>query len=125
MAYLHTFVGCSGRAYQFHIADKHHVFGDNPGIYALVYSTFWPRSLPRALYIGKTVNARFRPGANAQNHEKKAAASSLGFNQIGFLVERSETGRLKIEEDLIRGLNPPLNQQHRNALSGIFGLRSG
>lgn len=58
------------------------------------------------LYIGITNNFQSR----LKQHHKIAAATALGMTHIGILKITSGKKRKKIERNILKHLNPPLNQ---------------
>lgn len=77
-----------------------------------------------AHYVGQASGAQGldnRVGSCVGNHEKLAAARSRGATHIAAgTVDGGDAAICRIENDLIQGLNPPLNQK---APPG-FGLRT-
>ncbi|WP_379553502.1 hypothetical protein [Qipengyuania sp. DGS5-3] len=119
MTSIHSFTGQSGTVYQFNVAPTGFHHGDVAGIYILLAGSLMMFD-PKVLYVGKTASALDRPGGFADGHHVQAAANTLGFSHIGFLAAAYELQRDNIEQDLIAGLNPPLNVQHRtNAFTGL------
>lgn len=101
----HTWTGESGKAYTFKCAlTKHGIPNDSGGIYVFVrrrYAFFL-----EALYVGKAANLRGR----LLGHEKWGKAWwILGATERHVLRIQTEDERRLIEEDLIRGLTPPMN----------------
>lgn len=99
--------------YQFtiHPADSH--FHRLSGIYIFVIvpetDTQHPASSTQQyslLYIGITNNFQSR----LKQHHKIAEAIALGMTHIGILKITSGKKRKKIEREILRFLNPPLNQ---------------
>jgi hypothetical protein len=101
----HTWYGESGRAYAFHCAlTKKGIPHDSGGIYIFVKRTFV--FFVHALYVGKAANLRSR----LLGHEKWGKAWwILGATERYTMRVRSEDERVMIEEDLIRGLRPRMN----------------
>ena len=102
---LHGWTGESGRTYTFKCAlTKHGIPNDSGGIYVFVrrrYGFFL-----KALYVGKAANLRGR----LVGHEKWGKAWwILGATERHVMRVATETERRMIEEDLIRGLKPRLN----------------
>lgn len=101
--------------YQFtlHPADAH--FHRLSGIYIFVIvpqpeapstDDQLPNTFYHLLYIGITNNFQSR----LKQHHKIAAAMHLGMTHIGILKITSGKKRKKIERDILKHLNPPLNQ---------------
>ena len=59
------------------------------------------------LYVGETSNLFNR----MSGHDKEKAALNRGWNQLHFHYEHDENTRKKIEKELLRHINPPLNDQ--------------
>lgn len=101
----HSWRGKSGRRYFFHCAlTKHGIPQDSGGIYVFVRRDFVFLMTP--LYVGKAENLRSR----LLGHEKWGRAFwMLGATERYTMRLHSETERRMAEEDLIRGLRPPMN----------------
>ena len=101
----HSWRGESGRRYVFQCAlTKHGIPADSGGIYVFVKRHFGFFLQP--LYVGKAANLRSR----LLGHEKWGKAWwILGATERHVLQVGSESERRMIEEDLIRGLKPPMN----------------
>ncbi len=101
----HTWRGESGKRYMFKAAlTKHGIPDDSGGIYVFVKRHFG--FFLQALYVGKAANLRER----LLGHEKWGKAWwILGATERHVMRIGSETERRMIEEDLIRGLKPPMN----------------
>jgi hypothetical protein len=101
----HTWRGESGRRYVFRCAlTKHGIPADSGGIYIFVRRrcVFFLQ----ALYVGKAANLRSR----LLGHEKWGKAWwILGATERYTMRVGSEEERRMIEEDLIRGLKPRMN----------------
>jgi hypothetical protein len=101
----HTWRGESGRAYVFHCAlTKHGIPADSGGIYMFIkrYFGFYLH----VLYVGKAANLRSR----LLGHEKWGKAWwILGATERYTMRVKTEDERVMIEEDLIRGLKPKMN----------------
>jgi hypothetical protein len=103
--------GRSGQTYNFNVGNLGHNFGPSSGLYVLIgRNGIGSRPI---LYVGQTVNASDRPGPWCNGHHVQASAQRLGLTAIGFLRAAYQWERDAIERDLIGGLNPPLNVQHR------------
>jgi hypothetical protein len=101
----HSWRGESGRRYMFRCAlTKNGIPEDSGGIYIFVRRYFG--FFLRPLYVGKAANLRSR----LLGHEKWGKAWwILGATERHVLRVRTEEERRVIEEDLIRGLKPPMN----------------
>ena len=101
----HVWRGESGRRYVFRSTlTKRGLPDDCGGIYIFVRRDF--AFFLKALYVGKAVNLRSR----LLGHEKWGTAWwLLGATERHILKVRSEEERRLIEEDLIRGLRPRMN----------------
>jgi hypothetical protein len=101
----HTWRGESGRRYTFRCAlTKHGIPADSGGIYIFVRRRF--AFFLKALYVGKAANLRSR----LLGHEKWGKAWwILGATERYTMRVSSEDERRIIEEDLIRGLKPRMN----------------
>lgn len=102
---LHGWTGESGRTYTFKCAlTKHGIPNDSGGIYVFVRRRFG--FFLKALYVGKAANLRGR----LVGHEKWGKAWwILGATERHVMRVATETERRQIEEDLIRGLKPRMN----------------
>lgn len=101
----HVWRGESGRRYRFKITlTRHGLPQDSGGIYVFVRR--WFLFFLQPLYVGKAVDLRGR----LVGHEKwprafwKYEATERHFMRVAL-----ERDRQAIEEDLIRGLKPPMN----------------
>lgn len=101
----HSWRGESGKRYYFNCAlTKHGIPDDSGGIYVFVQRRF--AFFLKALYVGKAANLRGR----LLGHEKWGKAWwILGATERHVMRVGSETERRTIEEDLIRGLTPKMN----------------
>jgi hypothetical protein len=101
----HSWRGESGKRYFFNCAlTKHGIPADSGGIYVFVKRHF--AFFLQPLYVGKAENLRSR----LLGHEKWGKAWwILGATERHVMRIGSETERRMIEEDLIRGLKPPMN----------------
>ena len=101
----HTWRGESGERYHFNCAlTKHGIPNDSGGIYVFVRRRFG--FFLQALYVGKAANLRGR----LLGHEKWGKAWwILGATERHVMRIATETKRRQIEEDLIRGLKPQMN----------------
>jgi hypothetical protein len=104
--------GQSGRTYFVDVANLGHNFGSKAGIYLLLRAQGLGGH--QALYVGQTANASERPGPLCNGHHVQASAQRMGLSAIAFMAVAEQWQRDAIEEDLIAGLNPPLNVQLRN-----------
>jgi hypothetical protein len=108
----HGWTGESGRTYTFKCAlTKRAIPDDSGGIYVFVRRRFGFFLKP--LYVGKAANLRSR----LLGHEKWGKAWwLLGATERHVMRVATEEERRLIEEDLIRGLKPKLNdvQMPRN-----------
>lgn len=105
--------GLSGQLYTFTVANLGHSFGTHSGVYVLVGRQGLGGMT--ALYVGQTADASQRPGPFCSGHHVEASARRMGLAAIGFIAVADQWRRNAIERDLIQGLNPPLNVQHRNS----------
>lgn len=119
----HSWRGETGKRYMFDCAlTKHGIPNDSGGIYVFVrrrYAFFL-----EALYVGKAANLRGR----LVGHEKWGKAWwMLGATEQHVLRVPTETERRLIEEDLIRGLKPRMNDvqmpRHENDAPNTPELR--
>jgi len=119
----HGWRGESGRTYTFRCAlTKACIPDDSGGIYVFVrrrYAFFL-----EPLYVGKAANLRER----LVGHEKWGTAWwVLGATERHVMRVPTETERRKIEEDLIRGLKPRMNDvqmpRHENDAPNTASLR--
>jgi hypothetical protein len=101
----HSWRGESGKRYMFNCAlTKHGIPDDSGGIYVFVKRHFG--FFLQALYVGKAANLRGR----LLGHEKWGKAWwILGATERHVMRIATEEERRMIEEDLIRGLKPPMN----------------
>ncbi|MBI1251581.1 MAG: GIY-YIG nuclease family protein [Alphaproteobacteria bacterium] len=101
----HGWRGESGQRYRFKTAlSKHDIPGDSGGIYVFVRRR-WVFFL-EPLYVGKAHNLRSR----LWGHEKWPRAFwYYGATERHTLKIAEEADRRRVEEDLIRGLNPRMN----------------
>jgi hypothetical protein len=108
----HSWRGETGKRYSFRCAlTKNGIPGDSGGIYVFVRRRFG--FFLQALYVGKAANLRGR----LLGHEKWGTAWwILGATERHVMRVPTETERCMIEEDLIRGLKPRMNdvQMPRN-----------
>lgn len=100
--HIHT----TSATYQFtiHPADSH--FHRLSGIYIFIIIPQADTQHYSLLYAGITNNFQSR----LKQHHKIAAAIQLGMTHIGILKITSGRKRKKIERDILKHLNPPLNQ---------------
>jgi hypothetical protein len=105
---LHSWPGESGRRYMFRCAlTKGGIPDDSGGIYIFVRRRFG--FFLQALYVGKAANLRSR----LLGHEKWGDAWWLkGATERHVMRIKSEEERRIVEEDLIRGLRPRMNDVH-------------
>ena len=123
----HGWTGETGRTYTFKCAlTKNGIPNDSGGIYVFVRRRFG--FFLQALYVGKAANLRGR----LIGHEKWGKAWwILGATERHVMRVATEEERRKIEEDLIRGLKPRMNdvQMPRceddapNWFAGVFGMK--
>lgn len=101
----HGWTGETGRTYTFQCAlTKNGIPNDSGGIYVFVRRRFG--FFLQALYVGKAANLRGR----LIGHEKWGKAWwILGATERHVMRVATETERRQIEEDLIRGLKPRMN----------------
>ncbi len=102
---IHFWRGESGKRYLFNCAlTKNGIPDDSGGIYIFVKRHF--AFFLQPLYVGKAANLRSR----LLGHEKWGKAWwIMGATERHVMRVRSEEERRMIEEDLIRGLKPRLN----------------
>lgn len=105
---LHGWRGESGRRYMFRCAlTRRGLPDDSGGVYIFVRRRF--AFFLEPLYVGKAANLRER----LVGHEKWGGAWwRHGATERHVRRVATETERLIIEEDLIRGLKPKLNDVH-------------
>ena len=100
----HYWRGESGRRYLFKITLTRRGIPDNGGIYVFVRRFFVFFLTP--VYVGKTTNFKER----LFGHEKFArAVFDHGVTERHVMQVATEHDRASIEEDLIRGLKPQMN----------------
>lgn len=100
----------NGQVLQFDVFDRNMGWNDVPGLYIFSYATAngW-----YALYVGQAESF----SARLPNHERLAEAVRNGATHIHAMVVRQQTMRDQWEHMLIQTLQPPLNVQHRDAVS--------
>lgn len=101
---LHRWRGETGKKYWFNITLTDNGLPKEPGIYIFVrrYFVFWLKPL----YVGKAASLSGR----LKGHEKWGKAWwQLGATERHVARFKTETERRRVEEDLIRGLHPPMN----------------
>ncbi len=101
---FHRWRGESGRKYWFNITLTDNGLPSDPGIYVFVRRSFifWLKPL----YVGKAASLSNR----LRNHEKWPKAWwQLGATERHVARFKTETERRRVEEDLIRGLKPMMN----------------
>lgn len=104
---LHRWRGETGKKYWFNITLTDNGLPSDPGIYIFVrrYFVFWLKPL----YVGKAASLSGR----LKGHEKWARAWwQLGATERHVARFKTETERRRVEEDLIRGLKPQMNNVH-------------
>lgn len=69
-----------------------------------------PNTFYHLLYVGITNNFN----ARLKQHHKIAAAIELGMTHVGILKISSGRKRKKLEREILKHLNPPLNQTWLN-----------
>lgn len=101
----HVWKGETGKRHRFRIAlFRSDIPSDSGGIYVFVRRSWFFFLKP--VYVGKAANLRER----LWGHEKwEKAFFNAGATERHFKRVRTESDRQIIEEDLIRGLNPPMN----------------
>ncbi|MEO0981915.1 MAG: GIY-YIG nuclease family protein [Pseudomonadota bacterium] len=103
----HVWRGESRRRYRFNITLTHRGLPEASGIYVFVRRRFFFFLTP--LYVGKAANLRGR----LVGHERWSEAWwRRGATERHILRLASETQRRRIEEDLVRGLKPVMNDVH-------------
>ncbi|MEO1101329.1 MAG: GIY-YIG nuclease family protein [Pseudomonadota bacterium] len=101
---LHRWRGESGRHYWFNITLTHRGIPDSSGIYVFVRRRFFFFLKP--LYIGKATSFRSR----VIGHERWPEAWwDRGATERHFMRIKNPSERHRVEEDLIRGLRPKMN----------------
>ncbi|MFC7290098.1 GIY-YIG nuclease family protein [Hirschia litorea] len=104
---LHRWRGETGKKYWFNITLTDKGLPSDPGIYIFVrrYFVFWLKPL----YVGKAASLSGR----LKGHEKWGRAWwQLGATERHVARFKSEAERRRVEEDLIRGLKPVMNDVH-------------
>jgi hypothetical protein len=99
----HIWNGETGRRYRFHAKLTNKAIPDKPGLYIFVRRRF--AFFLEPLYVGKAADLRSR----VIGHERWAEAYKRGATERHIMVCDGEGVRRRIEEDLIRGLKPPMN----------------
>jgi hypothetical protein len=100
----HVWRGDSGRRYRFKVTLTRHGIPDYGGIYIFVRRQFVFFLTP--VYVGKATNFKER----LFGHEKFArAVFDHGVTERHVMQVATEHDRASIEEDLIRGLKPKMN----------------
>jgi excinuclease UvrABC nuclease subunit len=103
-----TATGASGVGYNFQTFPIGTEFISSPGLYF-----FGGPALNRrwqVFYVGQTHNLQDRVGRGLKSHHKYNAALKMGASHVGVMaMDGPESRRLNAESDLIRGLNPNLN----------------
>lgn len=103
----HAWLGESGRAYRFRIILTDNGLPKDGGVYIFVRRrfVFWLQPL----YVGKAANFKSR----LIGHERwKEAWWKRGATERHVLCIEKSSRHARIEEDLIRGLKPPMNNIH-------------
>ncbi len=104
-----TATGASGVTYTFRPYPIGTGFPESPGLYFLGrprHDGSW-----EVFYIGQTHDLQGRVGTGLKSHHKIAAAIRLGASHVGVMaMDGPESRRLNAESDLIRRLNPTLNE---------------
>ncbi|MEM9897868.1 MAG: GIY-YIG nuclease family protein [Pseudomonadota bacterium] len=103
----HRWHGETGRAYRFRITMTDKGLPDGGGVYVFVRRrfVFWLQ----ALYVGKAASFRSRLIGHERWHE---AWYKKGATERHVLVLKDRNDHARIEEDLIRGLTPVMNDIH-------------
>jgi hypothetical protein len=96
-----------GRTIVFSIFQQNTDWNDVSGIYA--FCSVNPNGTYRPFYIGQASSFKNR----LPNHERWASASRLGATFILAVAIPLQTERDSIERQLIRQLQPPLNDHHK------------
>ena len=99
--------GASGTSYKFSVFDLRVQWNKVGGIYVMAQRTYMAGSSVRALYIGRTNDFSIR----MPQHEKWPDALFYGANEVHAMVVSTAEVRSRIEEDLIVGQAPILNEQ--------------
>ncbi|MEL7480850.1 MAG: GIY-YIG nuclease family protein [Pseudomonadota bacterium] len=103
----HRWHGETGRAYRFNITLTDKGLPDDGGVYIFVKRSFvfWLKPL----YVGKAANFKSR----LIGHERWIEAwHKRGATERHVLCLEDRDDHSRIEEDLIRGLRPPMNDIH-------------
>jgi excinuclease UvrABC nuclease subunit len=93
--------------YDFAVYDSNATWNDVGGVYIFAGLNAQHRWVP--LYAGKADSFRTR----IPQHERWSEAVRLGATHVHAMVVPAEATRAAIEAELIRQLQPPLNQQLR------------
>ena len=99
----HVWRGETKTRYRFKITKTDKAIPDAGGVYVMVRRTLFFFLKP--VYIGKASNLQSR----LIGHERWEEARKKGASERHYLCIRSEEKRSRIEEDLIRGYTPKLN----------------
>lgn len=103
----HVWHGETGRSYRFNITLTNKGLPNDGGVYVFVRRRFVFWLTP--LYVGKAANFQSR----LIGHERwKEAWWTRGATERHVLCLKSREDQARIEEDLIRGLKPPMNNVH-------------
>lgn len=102
----HRWRGETGRKYWFKITLTNRSIPDHGGIYIFVRRRFF--FFLEALYVGKAANFRSR----LNKHERWSEAWwAHGATERHVCVIKDRREHVRVEEDLIRGLKPKMNNQ--------------
>jgi predicted GIY-YIG superfamily endonuclease len=102
--------GASGTIYALNVHGLSQSFRDVPAIY--IIAKYWGPGVWTALYVGQTDSLSRRIAEHRDGRDGKLrSAINLGATGIHAMVASpSESERLRVELDLIRGLKPALNE---------------
>ncbi len=99
-----TFTGKSGTKYTFDYWDFTGTWNSVAGVYVISRYDKNANTIT-AIYVGETDDLK----ARLVNHHKQSCLNQHNANILCWLDESNSNNRLKIESDLVNGLNPPCN----------------
>lgn len=115
-----TWIGASGRSYEFRVFPVGTTYKPVSGVYIacrrLISGSF------EALYVGESQSLYDRLNAGLKNHDGLKCAARHGMTHIGAMVVSGNAERIRIETDLRHALNPQCNKQVVPPSRGIMGL---
>ena len=102
-----SFTGASGKDYTFTAYSRDTKFNAVGAVYFMTqrHQSSGGGYTHKRIYVGQTGDLSNRP----LNHHKTDCFDLHGANCVCILLEGVESKRLKIESDLIEGLDPPCN----------------